>query len=334
MFLRTLVPLDGSSLAERALEMAEFLVRRTTLASPEANPLVILFRVVDPSPWLDLPGGGGRKQALEMASTYLEKQAENMRRAGLTVETAVRLGHPVEEVQEQVLSRKIDLIIMSTHGRSGLARWALGSVAERVVRSAAVPILLLPEAAPATLAAEPQGSPLPLHLLVPLDRSAQAEAALQPALELAHLLHAEVRLLYVMIPRFGERAVSELQRSWDVDRHLLHELEHYLRSQVELAQRAGVTAHWGLGYGFPGAKIIADAHTHQVQLIVMTTQGRGGLLGWRLGSVAEEVIHHGQLPVLLVPAEPAVGDLSKEDSSSSVTSALEEDRSAAGEGGG
>jgi nucleotide-binding universal stress UspA family protein len=328
MWQRILVPLDGSALAERALGAATMLAQRIAYTRPAFEPLVILFRAVDPSPWLDLAGEGARTQAMGEATRYLQEKAATIRSEGLTVETAVRLGSPAEELLEQVLARQVDMVIMSTHGRSGLARWALGSVAERVARSAPVPVLLLPAAAPATLTAgDTPGATTPPRLLVPLDRSATAEAALPPAIELASLLQAELRLLYVFVPKLEERSVEETQRTWEAGSRRVHQIERYLQRHAEAAQQAGITIRWGIGFGLPGAKIIMDAHTHQVQVIVMTTQGRGGLVRWRLGRVAEEVIQQGQLPVLLVPSEVAAVDQSREGRSpGTTTSAQEGDR--------
>ena len=329
MLLRILVPLDGSPLAERATAIAtELTAQRLAFSRPEHEPLVILFRAVDPSPWLDLPGGGARTQALDAAAHYLQEQAAGLRNKGFTVETAVRLGHPAAELLEQVTARQVDLVVMSTHGRSGLARWALGSVAERVARSAPVPVLLLPAAAPATLIArDAQGATLMPRLLVPLDRSARAEAALPTALELARLLQAELRLLSLLVPNLEEDGTEQKERAWDAGPQAVQQVEHYLQRHAEAAQQTGVTVRWSIGFGLPGDKIIAEAHTHQVQLIVMTTQGRGGLVPWRLGKVAEEVIHHGRLPVLLVP--PSAETEQERDRPSDISVAEQEgDRSA------
>ena len=82
----------------------------------------------------------------------------------------------------------------------------------------------------------------------------------------------------------------------------VHQVESYLMRQAETIQHAGIKANWSFGYGMPGAKIIETAHSQQVSLIVMTTQGCDSLVRWRLGSVAEEVLHDGRLPVLLVPS--------------------------------
>jgi nucleotide-binding universal stress UspA family protein len=307
MFLRIFVPLDGSSRAERALDLAALLARQTTMREPAREPLLILFQAVALSPWLDLDEREAeRTQAVETATRYLEEQAERLQSEGITVETSVRLGNPAEAILEQTVARQVELIVMSTHGRSGLARWALGSVAERVARTAPVPVLLLPDAAPATLiATETQPTATVPRIFVPLDGSAKAEAALPAAIEMARLLGGEVRLLYVFVPRFEESSLEEAHRHWDAGRRRVHQVERYLTRQAEIVQHAGIKAHWAFGSGMPAAKIIDTAHSQQVSLIVMTTQGRGGLVRWRLGSVTEEVLHYGRLPVLLAPSYEA-----------------------------
>jgi nucleotide-binding universal stress UspA family protein len=306
MFLRIFVPLDGSSRAERALDLAAVLAQKKT--TPAHESLLILFQALDLSSWLDTDDRADeRARATEAATRYLEGQAERLRSKGITVETVVRLGNPAETILEQTMARRVELIVMSTHGRSGLARWALGSVAERVARSAAVPVLLLPDVADNPLIApEAQPAETPLHILVPLDGSAKAEAALPAAVEMARLLCAEVRLLYVFIPKFEESSLEETHRNWDAGRRRVQQVDRYLMRQAEAVHQTGVKAHRSYGYGMPGAKIIDTARGQGVSLIVMTTQGRGGLVRWRLGSVAEEVLHYGRLPVLLVP--PAEGE--------------------------
>jgi nucleotide-binding universal stress UspA family protein len=314
MFLRIFVPLDGSPRAERALGLATFLAQQTPLCEPALEPALILFQAVDLSSWLDLDDREDeRVRATEAATRYLEEQAQRLRNQGVIVETAVRLGNPAEAILEQAMARQVELIVMSTHGRSGLARWAMGSVAERVARSAPVPMLLLPDAAPAvTMGGAVQQTGTMPQILVPLDGSTKAEAALSPAIEIARLLHAEIRLLYVFMPKFEESSLEEVHRTWDAGRRRVHQIERYLMRQAEIIHRAGVKAHWAFGYGLPGAKIIETAHSRQVSLIVMTTQGRGGFVRWRLGSVTEEVLHTGRLPVLLVPSSQAEAQPSSE----------------------
>jgi nucleotide-binding universal stress UspA family protein len=314
MFLRIFVPLDGSPRAERALDLAASLAQQASTHEPALEPLLILFQAIDLSPWLDLEDREDeRTRATEATTRYLEERARRLRNQGMSVEIAVRLGNPAEVILEQAMARQAELIVMSTHGRSGLARWALGSVAERVARSASMPVLLLPDAAPTiTLTPGVQPATTPLQILVPLDGSARAERAVPAAIEIARLLHAVVRLLYIFVPKFEESSLEESHRNWDAGRRRVHQIERYLMRQAEVIQHAGVKAHWAFGYGMPGAKIIDTAHSHHVSLIVMTTQGRGGLVRWRLGSVTEEVLHYGSLPVLLAPSHETESQLPDE----------------------
>lgn len=304
MFLHILVPLDGSPRAERALHMAAAVAQHIITSQSAFVPLITLFRAIDLSTWMEIDAFvDARAQATEKATHYLETQAEGLRKEGLAVETAVRLGNPAEEILTQIMARQVELVVMSTHGRSGLARWVLGSVAERVARSVPVLVLLLPDAAPArfegTNAQEGLSHP---HILVPLDGSATAESAVPPAIELARLLHAEVWVLHVFLSKFEERSLEETSRQWDTNRRHVQQVERYLKGKAATAQQAGVKAHWAFGYGMPGAKIMATAHSQQVSLIVMTTQARGGVVRWRLGSIVEEVLHDSRLPVVLVPS--------------------------------
>lgn len=315
MFLHLLVPLDGSARAERALQVAAELAQQTLAHQPAFVPLVTLLRVLDLSTWQELDAfEEAQVHAKAKATAYLEAQADAWRREGLTVETAVRLGHPAEVIVEQIMARQVELVVMTTHGRSGLAHWALGSVAERVVRRAPVPVLLLPEAAPATLGATTSHKATsPPRILVPLDGSARAEAALRPARDLAHLLHAEVRLLSVLVPSLEEGGRAALPGTEEANRRQAQQMERYLSEQSDALQQAGIKVLWTFGAGLPEATILATASSHQASLIVMTTQGRGGLGRWRLGSVAEAVLHAGRLPVLLVPShEPVAAGASRE----------------------
>ena len=145
MYRRILVPLDGSGLAERALDHVE------TLAAPDAT--VTLLEVVDPHVHaMDFADSHSAERLArqlqedldrprDSAKAYLTKVAARVARPGLTVVTRVEQGHPVERIIEA--ARGADLVVMSTHGRAGLAHLFMGSVAERVVRHAPVPVLVV-----------------------------------------------------------------------------------------------------------------------------------------------------------------------------------------------
>jgi nucleotide-binding universal stress UspA family protein len=282
--------------------MAALLARRVKIARPAFEPTIILFRALDLALWLDVDVELVRSRSAEIVKAYLEEQAEPLRQEGMTVETAVRVGNPVEEILEQAIARQTDLIVMTTHGRTGLARWALGSVAERVARAAVIPVLLIPSNAPAIQ--ENQLEAARLRFLVPLDGSSGSEAVLPQAIALARLFGAELRLLFVLIPRFEEweppGGGHEACGRWDGERRRIRQMERYLMRKVDDARRAGVAARWALGFGLPGPKIIEDAQQHQASLIVMATHSHSDVSRRKLGRTAEEVIHRGKLPIVLV----------------------------------
>jgi len=140
MFTRILVPLDGSALAESVLPTV-------TQLALDFKAAIVLMRVHVPSyvPYLaDTPYSliEISRREEEECRAYLEATAVRLRNRGLTVDTIVHEGNPADAILDAVSVAQADLIAMTTHGRSGVGRWLLGSVADRVVHGASVPILL------------------------------------------------------------------------------------------------------------------------------------------------------------------------------------------------
>ncbi len=150
MYTRIVVPLDGSALAERALRHGERLLAE--------GGTLILATVVEPglpTPYLDTGEIAGTRDAAELAravreamerpreaaAAYLAGAVRKVSRGDVTVTTRVLEGDPVERIVEA--AREGDLVVMSTHGRTGVGRFLIGSVAERVVRHAPVPVLVV-----------------------------------------------------------------------------------------------------------------------------------------------------------------------------------------------
>jgi nucleotide-binding universal stress UspA family protein len=149
-FRRILVPVDGSSLAERAIPMA------TTLAQKFGSE-ILLLRVLDipePTPSASHPAitmgwmREARDHAHQEAQCYLDIQQQHVFRQGVGVRALMRDKSPAEDILEVAVSEGVDLIVMTTHGRGGLARWTFGSVADKVARYSPCPVLLVPYAAP------------------------------------------------------------------------------------------------------------------------------------------------------------------------------------------
>jgi nucleotide-binding universal stress UspA family protein len=145
MYKKILVPLDGSELSEKALKAL------IDVATPPGDIDVILLEVVEPPVTLYVGGPSAistaqeaQKQAKTAAAAYLSKLASRLKRKKLSVKTAVVIGTPADVILDYANQNRVDLIIMSTHGKSGISRWFFGSVAEKVTRHATIPVLISP----------------------------------------------------------------------------------------------------------------------------------------------------------------------------------------------
>ena len=148
MYRKILVRLDGSELAESVLPHVETIARGCSVVD------IVLLRVCDaPSILADYPEGKGRSwdkhveqmttNAEQQCNIYLGNMEKQLRDQGFSVKVESRLGKPAEEIVDFANKNGVDLIIMASHGRSGVSRWAYGSVADKVLRSTCVPVLLV-----------------------------------------------------------------------------------------------------------------------------------------------------------------------------------------------
>jgi nucleotide-binding universal stress UspA family protein len=145
MYKKILVPLDGSELSEHAL------AHLRAIAGGPKTLKVVLLQVVEP---VVIPLVGGQyavERALEErergdtdAKNYLNELAEQLEKEGMSVKTVITHGMPADDILNYATKNKVGLIIMSTHGRSGISRWLFGSVAEKVIRHSTIPVLVSP----------------------------------------------------------------------------------------------------------------------------------------------------------------------------------------------
>jgi nucleotide-binding universal stress UspA family protein len=141
MYKRVLVPLDGSELAEETLPHA-------AVHAGQFGGEIVLLKVLEPLPEPSMAGRGAVRSAevasAQLAEDYLEGIAAGLREQGIPAQTVTVEGKPYVEIIRFAEENEIDLVVMSTRGHSGLSRWLLGSVADRVARGATVPLLLVP----------------------------------------------------------------------------------------------------------------------------------------------------------------------------------------------
>lgn len=274
MYRRILVPLDGSEPAEAALSYAEALARAS-------DGTIYLLRAAAPD-----------DQAA--ADRYLMRLAADLAARGLAAETLPFGVRPADAVVEAATQVQIDLVVMATHGRTGLARSLQGSVADAVLHRAPMPLLLVRLGHPA-----PVG--WPRRVLVPLDGSDLAEGALDHAVS---LLGSDVELvLYQAVLPEAAGMVRQLGEE-PIWTGLLTDAEGeaqaYLDSVAARQRTTGRRVRTVAEFGEPAAGITDYCHREQVDLIVLSSHGRAGLRRWLLGSVADDLLRLAPAPLLVL----------------------------------
>ncbi len=232
MFKRILIPLDGSKRAERAIPVA------TRLARASGGSLVLLRVVSTPIEfWPALASEPTLVQPivdtdLAAAEKYLADIMIAPQLDGIPAEKIVLFGSPASTILSVAQSTHADLVVLCSHGYTGMTRWVLGSVAEKVVGHAPVPVLVLREGGPVP-AAPHLDATRPLRALVALDGSTHAKAAIEPAAQLIAALAAPARgtlhLLRVVKPVTPESEEKDPEGS----EQFLYKAKKYLSSTVE-----------------------------------------------------------------------------------------------------
>jgi len=305
MFHHVLVPLDGSVRAERALPVAAQIARAT-------DGSLLLVRVVS-SP-IDYSGGLPpipvmNEQVIEsemqVAADYLTAIAARPLLAGIEIATEVLFGFPAQQLSEAARMQGSDLIVLCSHGRTGFARWALGSVARTLVHQSTTPVLVLRQEKELAHV-EPAR---PLCTLVPLDDSPLAEAALAPAQALTEALAAPGRgalRLVQVVKAFQSTAaegfISELnEEAFRLARSYLAAVVRRVESEVT-ERTPEVTSSVARAPDVVSA--LLDAAEQEgaggCDLIAISTHGRGGLERWVMGSVTERLLNASRFPILIV----------------------------------
>ena len=290
MYDQILVPLDGSGTAEAVLAFVELIPSRRVrllMVEPDARG-PILAGVEELAAWR------AEREALGLA--YLERVGEPLRRQGRDVETVVAFGDPAAQI---AAATDVGLVAMATQGRGAGGRALFGSVADRVARHAPVATLLV-------RGGENPAAPPPLtRLVVPLDGSAAAEAALAAAARLGGELGVPLHLVRVVehdalraTVRAGAAAATAASRAAAA---ATRDAKAYVDDQVRALRNRDLAAGGQVLIGVP-APALLDA-VRPGDLVVMATRGRGGVRRWLLGSVAEKLVRAASAPVLLVRAD-------------------------------
>lgn len=300
MFERILIPLDGSPRAEVILSLVARILRRE-------DAEILLLRVVD------VPAAVGRVSLAEIrtqerdaAQTYIHDVARRFSGSGAKVHGRVAEGSPAEAILDVARSEGATLIAMSTHGRTGLARWALGSVAEKVARASEVPVLLVRSFRRKSTGdlepVVPQEIPFK-RMLFATDGSPTSTAALGPAEKFAQLYGSSVLVLHVEAPVLPPSAVlpgMEVALPTPIAPPTPSEQDEVTAKPAARFGQAGLQATRLTTVGEPAGEILDLSINRGMDLIALGTHGRSGLARWALGSVAERVLRSTEVPLLLV----------------------------------
>ncbi len=307
MYQKMLVPLDGSELAEVVFTYAKELAGNMGLD-------IILLQVCPPS----------LREFLPMQKAYMEQAADTVRKESRAVQKKVGIkeggkpievtseltvGHPAEEILRFIEENKIDLILMASHGRSGIRRWAMGSVADKIMRASTAPVLLV-RSKPAD--ETPYDKWSKKTLLVPLDGSEEAEAALYHVMMFAKQRRTQpldvvlIRVCEVpTMPAYYTPELSEVPLNWaqyaqpEMTRRKQAAAE-YLANVENKFKEKGINVRSEVLEGKVNDTLVDFANKNPFSIIVMTTHGRAGLTRWVYGSIAEYVMLGVTSPVLVI----------------------------------
>ncbi|MFQ5804265.1 MAG: universal stress protein [Candidatus Methylomirabilales bacterium] len=287
---RILVPTDFSPAAEVACLLAARLANHLKAG-------IVLFHAIPGADFLREMGRARGKTHVEVlydALARLQRWFETVVpaefRAFVSVDVNVEVGEPVPGMAWVAQQRRADLIVMATHGRTGLVHLLMGSVTEAVLQSIPVPVLALRHG---------QGDrPLMAvqRILWATDLSPVSEGAWRYALTLADALAAEVGLLHVVRPT-GLGGANHARED------TLVPLRRELERRQQAVEALGLRGRRKVLVGVPAEVIVAEAQAERADLIVVGTHGRSGLPHVLVGSVAEAVIRKAPCPVLAVKAE-------------------------------
>ena len=288
MWERILIPLDGSDLAELAIPYAEEL-------AGAFNSEVVLVYVSEPA----------ESQYRHIHQLYIEEIAEQMRNrikdycAGM-VSPIILSGEPAEEITDYAEKNDVSLIIMASHGRSGIMSWATGSVANKVLHATKVPVLLIKAIKPPQRAT---GRHLLNRILLPLDGSEAGEAAVPYIQEFIARLESEVILLGVVPAGQHVRTVGGLDHILYPEQHLESlkaEAREYLDKVYHSLTGMKGTIGVEIKVGDVAQEIIKFAKETNASLIAISAHGHSGIVKWVFGSIAHKILQASNIPILVV----------------------------------
>ncbi|MCP4605274.1 MAG: universal stress protein [Proteobacteria bacterium] len=237
------------------------------------------------------------------ARRYLDEMANDLNSRNISAKSEVGVGNSAAEIVDYADKEEIDLILMATHGSSGIKRWLLSSVAAKIVRDTERPVVLI-RAKDGLPAVSRKGALS--KIFVPLDGSSESEASLPYVEHLAFKLNIETVLIQVVEQIYyvygDTHGGASIPYSPEEMKPITIAAAEYLQKVNERLRNQGINSAFEIRTGHVAEQIIEFADEIGADLVAMSTHGRSGIRRWALGSVAEKVVHERNNPLLLVRA--------------------------------
>ena len=280
-YKKILIPTDGSNDTRAAITFA---LDMGKITGAEVTAMCVNDVSNYATPW-DASAPDTDSPHYKACEEAVRTVADRGAQLGVDVRTLVVTGIPVREIIDA--SRKYDLIVMGTAGRAGVFLMLLGSVAQKVIRSASCPVLVIRGDQPGGLACH--------RILIPTDGTSITRTAITHGLEMARAFNAEVTALSVSTVRSGPLSLGGNDEQFSPEY-----CQRAVDSVADMGRRLGIEVKPTVVTGSVANEIIRASAGHD--LLVMGTNGRTGFEYLRLGSVAEKTVRHARCPVLVVQA--------------------------------
>lgn len=287
---KILIPYDFSETSQAALKQGILLSRKL-----QANLLVLYVLEKTPNEEilkLTFPSGDLRSKLENKIQGELRSLVNAEPESKISIETRVVVGKPAVEILLMTEKEKADLVVMGSHGHTGLKRLWLGSVTERVVQRAKIPVLVH----------RGKTEIAPTRILIPIDFSEYSKEGLELGLQWAKIFNAKPYFFHVII-------LQDLYSFKDLFVPINSSIEEALKEEARIkladwTKEINMDHHLEIKMGNPSLEIEREVHAHSIDLVVLATHGQTGLKHFLMGSVAEQTVRHSPCSVLTVrPAE-------------------------------
>jgi len=310
MFGPILVPLDGSQLAECVLPHS------VAIASP-FDAEIILLRMLDKSQ------AGTSAQLFDMlnwqinktkATLYLEKTRSRLEEVRIRARAAVLEGLVAEGITEYAQSQGMKLIILSSHGHTGLSKWGISSTAQKIILSASTSVLIVRAYQHDIRAAVLSEIPVYQRILVPLDGSQRAENVLPVVTQLAHFHNSQIHLVHAVQTPEMARQMPPVREDIDLSNRVVarnqEEASHYLEQMKVRSTLEGIAVETHLLTSDNAAVALHQlAEQEHIDMVALSAHGYTGNQQWPYGGMVNNFILYGKVPLLIVQDLPAKQEL-------------------------